>query len=64
VLIPDLYDLPGSKPLCVVKTLKAHEAGEGQAFEQLEACRQRVLVFFKRVFSGELKPLSASTSPN
>ena len=63
-MIPDLYDLPGSKPLCVVKTLKAHEAGEGQAFEQLEACRQRVLVFFKRVFSGELKPLSASTSPN
>ncbi|MDC0661498.1 dienelactone hydrolase family protein [Marinobacter sp. SS21] len=39
VLIPDLYDLPGSKPLCVVKTLKAHETGAGQAFEQLEACR-------------------------
>lgn len=43
VLIPDLYDRPGSKPLCVVKTLKAHETGEGQAFEQLEACRQWLL---------------------
>ncbi|QSP94758.1 dienelactone hydrolase family protein [Marinobacter salinisoli] len=39
VLVPDLYDLPGSKPLCVVKTLKAHEMGSGEAFEQLEACR-------------------------
>lgn len=43
VLIPDLYDLPGSKPLCVVKTLKAHETGQGQGFEQLEACRQWLL---------------------
>ena len=43
VLIPDLYDLPGSKPLCVVKTLKAHETGKGDAFQQLEACRQWLL---------------------
>lgn len=43
VLVPDLYDLPGSKALCVVKTLKAHETGKGQTFEQLEACRQWLL---------------------
>lgn len=43
VLVPDLYDLPASKPLCVVKTLKAHETGKGEAFEQLEACRQWLL---------------------
>ncbi|MDO3720591.1 dienelactone hydrolase family protein [Marinobacter sp. chi1] len=43
VLVPDLYDLPVSKPLCVVKTLKAHEMGKGEAFEQLEACRQWLL---------------------
>ncbi|SDW33300.1 dienelactone hydrolase family protein [Marinobacter mobilis] len=43
VLVPDLYDLPGSKPLCVVKTLKAHETGKGEAFEQLEASRQWLL---------------------
>ncbi|EKF75170.1 dienelactone hydrolase family protein [Alcanivorax hongdengensis A-11-3] len=43
VLVPDLYDLPGSKPLCVVKTLRAHETGKGFAFEQLEACREWLL---------------------
>ena len=43
VLVPDLYDLPGSKTLCVVKTLKAHETGKGQTFEQLEACREWLL---------------------
>ncbi|MCK0152115.1 dienelactone hydrolase family protein [Alcanivorax sp. S6407] len=43
VLVPDLYDLPNSKPLCVVKTLKAHETGKGKAFEQLEACRHWLL---------------------
>lgn len=43
VLIPNLYDQPGSKPLCVVKTLAAHETGRGFVFEQLEACRQWVL---------------------
>lgn len=43
VLVPDLYDLPGSKALCVVKTLKAHETGKGPAFEQLEACRHWLL---------------------
>ncbi|MDX1803511.1 MAG: dienelactone hydrolase family protein [Alcanivorax sp.] len=43
VLIPDLYDLPGSKPLCVVKTLKAHETGKGDAFVQLETCREWLL---------------------
>jgi carboxymethylenebutenolidase len=44
VLIPDLYDRPGSKSLCVVKTLKAHETGHGLAFEQLEACRLWLLL--------------------
>lgn len=39
VLAPDLYDRPGSKPLCVVKTLKAHQTGRGYSFDQLEACR-------------------------
>lgn len=39
VIAPNLYDQPGIKPLCVVKTLKAHETGKGYAFEQLEACR-------------------------
>ncbi|ROT93676.1 dienelactone hydrolase family protein [Marinobacter sp. R17] len=43
VLVPDLYDLPASKPLCVVKTLKAHESGKGEAFDQLEACRRWLL---------------------
>lgn len=43
VLVPDLYDLPGSKPLCVVKTLKAHETGKGEVFDQLEACRHWLL---------------------
>ena len=43
VLVPDLYDLPGSKALCVVKTLKAHENGKGPAFAQLEACREWLL---------------------
>lgn len=43
VLVPDLYDLPASKPMCVVKTLKAHETGKGDAFAQLEACRQWLL---------------------
>lgn len=44
VLAPNLYDQPGtSKPLCVVKTLKAHETGKGYAFNQLEACRQWLL---------------------
>ncbi|WP_290518204.1 dienelactone hydrolase family protein [Alcanivorax sp.] len=43
VLVPDLYDLPGSKALCVVKTLKAHETGKGPAFAQLEACREWLL---------------------
>lgn len=42
-LVPDLYDLPSSKPLCVVKTLKAHEFGKGDAFTQLEACRKWLL---------------------
>lgn len=39
VLAPNLYDRPGGKPLCVVKTLKAHESGKGYSFDQLEACR-------------------------
>ncbi|MBF6857749.1 dienelactone hydrolase family protein, partial [Acinetobacter baumannii] len=39
VLAPNLYDRPGAKPLCVVKTLHAHETGKGLAFEQLDACR-------------------------
>lgn len=43
VLAPNLYDQPGIKPLCVVKTLKAHETGKGYAFDQLEACRQWLL---------------------
>jgi carboxymethylenebutenolidase len=43
VLAPNLYDRPGMKPLCVVKTLKAHETGKGYSFEQLEACRTWLL---------------------
>ncbi len=43
VLAPSLYDLPGARPLCVVKTLRAHETGKGFAFEQLEACRTWLL---------------------
>jgi carboxymethylenebutenolidase len=43
VLAPDLYDQPGAKALCVVKTLKAHERGQGEAFDHLEACRQWLL---------------------
>jgi carboxymethylenebutenolidase len=43
VLAPNLYDQPGLKPLCVVKTLKAHETGKGYAFDQLEACRTWLL---------------------
>lgn len=43
VLAPNLYDRPGARPLCVVKTLHAHETGKGYAFEQLEACRHWLL---------------------
>ncbi|ASK36496.1 dienelactone hydrolase family protein [Alloalcanivorax mobilis] len=43
VLAPDLYDQPGARALCVVKTLKAHESGRGEAFVQLETCRQWLL---------------------
>jgi len=43
VLAPDLYDRPGAKSLCVVRTLRDHEAGHGDAFDQLDACRQWVL---------------------
>lgn len=38
-LVPDLYDQSGSKPMCVVKTLTAHERGKGHAFSMLEAAR-------------------------
>lgn len=38
-LVPDLYDNGSRKPLCVTKTLLAHERGQGLAFEQLEAAR-------------------------
>lgn len=38
-LVPDLYDNGSMKPLCVTKTLLAHETGHGLAFEQLEAAR-------------------------
>lgn len=38
-LTPDLYDNGSMKPLCVTKTLMAHETGKGLAFEQLEAAR-------------------------
>lgn len=43
VLAPSLYDRPDAKPLCVVKTLKAHESGKGYSFDQLEACRRWLL---------------------
>lgn len=43
VLAPNLYDRPGIKPLCVVKTLKAHETGKGYSFKQLEACHHWLL---------------------
>ena len=43
-LIPDLYDHEGdSKPLCVVKTLAAHERGKGRPFEMLSAAHQFLL---------------------
>ncbi len=38
-VVPDLYDNGSIKPLCVTKTLLAHETGKGLAFEQLEAAR-------------------------
>lgn len=38
-LVPDLYDQPSSKPLCVVKTLAAHERGKGKSFAMLESAR-------------------------
>lgn len=43
VLIPDLYDDARSKPLCVVKTLTAHQRGKGQPFAMLEAARHYLL---------------------
>ena len=39
-LVPDLYDGAGSKPLCVVKTLAAHQRGKGEPFAKLEAARR------------------------
>ena len=39
-VVPDLYDNGSMKPLCVTKTLLAHETGKGLAFEQLDAVRQ------------------------
>lgn len=42
-VVPDLYDNGSIKPLCVTKTLLAHETGKGLAFEQLEAARQWLL---------------------
>lgn len=38
-LAPNLYDNGSIKPLCVTKTLLAHETGKGMAFEQLEQAR-------------------------
>lgn len=38
-VVPDLYDNGSIKPLCVTKTLLAHETGKGLAFEQLELAR-------------------------
>ncbi len=43
-VVPDLYDNGSIKPLCVTKTLLAHESGKGLAFEQLEAVRQWLLI--------------------
>mgnify|MGYP006373590229 FL=1 len=43
-VVPDLYDNGSMKPLCVTKTLLAHETGKGLAFEQLEAVRQWLLI--------------------
>lgn len=42
-VVPDLYDNGSLKPLCVTKTLLAHETGKGLAFEQLEAARAWLL---------------------
>ncbi len=42
-LVPDLYDQQGNKPLCVVKTLAAHERGKGKPFAMLEAARRYLL---------------------
>jgi len=38
-VVPDLYDNGTVMPLCVTKTLMAHETGKGMAFEQLEMAR-------------------------
>lgn len=43
-VVPDLYDNGSIKPLCVTKTLLAHETGKGLAFEQLDAVRQWLLI--------------------
>lgn len=42
-VVPDLYDNGSMKPLCVTKTLMAHETGKGLAFEQLDSARQWLL---------------------
>lgn len=39
-LVPDLYDNGSRKPLCVIKTLAAHERGKGKPFQMLDAARR------------------------
>jgi carboxymethylenebutenolidase len=38
-LAPDLYDGPGMRSICVLRTLLAMRRGSGQAFEDLDAAR-------------------------
>lgn len=40
VLIPDLFDRRGPKPICVARTVKASASGSGQAIDDLEAARR------------------------
>lgn len=40
VLIPDLFDRPGPKAICVARTLAASATGSGQAIGDLEAARR------------------------
>lgn len=42
-ITPDLYDNGSAKPLCVTKTLLAHQTGKGLAFDQLEETRRWLL---------------------
>jgi carboxymethylenebutenolidase len=39
-LAPDLYDHPGLKVLCVLRTMRTLSRGEGEAFRDLDAARK------------------------